>query len=130
MGWDWNGFAYEIHDLFTTSYAESQRNMYGDLVSILGNSIQIIRSEIGSVRGEIDSVFSQYLNQGTANSGWLSDEFSNKVQKHRDELNRLLTKMADSIGELTGKRSEAESEYEYWCEVCEREDEEKREYKP
>lgn len=130
MGWDWNAFVYDLNDFFTESYAERQRNKYSNLVSQLDDSIEDIRSTLGSVRSEMSYAFEHFYNEGTNNRGYFADEFIRKAMHQQNEVNGLLGKMESSIAELNGKRRRAQSEYRYWCRICEREDREKREYRP
>lgn len=130
MGWDWNAIEYDIHDFFTESYAERQRNKYQSVVSQLNNSIDTIRSTLDSARSRMSCIFEHFFNEGKDSRGYFADEFIRKAMQHQDGVNRLLGKMESSIGELNSKRRRAQSKYEYWCRVCEREDREKREYHP
>lgn len=130
MGWDWNSFAYDVHDFFTESYAERQRNKYQNLVWKLRSSIDNIRSTLDSVRSRMGCIFEHFYDEGKDSRGYFADEFIKKAMQNQEGVNRMLGKMESSIGELRSKQSRAQSKYEYWCRVCEREDREKREYRP
>ena len=118
MSWDWNAFAYDVHDFFTESYAERQRNKYQNLVWKLRNSIDNIRSTLDSVRSRMGCIFEHFYDEGKDSRGYFADELIKKTMQNQEGVNRR------------SKQSRAQSKYEYWCRVCEREDREKREYHP
>jgi hypothetical protein len=126
MGWSW----YDVCDPFYESYAERQKKKYWNLMSQLDRSIRNIQNTLNSVDSIMDSLFYSFYNQGTNNSGYFADEFLYKAHQQQSKFNSLVNKMISSVGELKSKRSIAQREYNYWCEVCEREDREKREYQP
>jgi len=124
----WDSFCFDVTDFFTTSQAERNRNTYSNLVNKLEYNISEINDQLRTVQENLDQIHRCYRNNGGTNCGRFADEFNKKEQNHEQETRKLLQKLHDASGDLSRKRRQAEQNRDYWQEVVDREDRDKREY--
>lgn len=122
------GFFYGVTDIFTTSYAEGERNKYRELVSFLDGKITNISTSIEYVNGEIAKIHEtaqceQDSAFGTINLVFCSEEENWKVLAYW-----VMGKLQDALADIEDKRSEAQGKVDYWQREVELEDQRRKEY--
>lgn len=126
----WNDVWYDITDFFTTSYAEQQRNKYSSLVSRLQDTIRKIQGQMETAQESLDRIHRCYRSHGGINYGDFASEFNKKEQNHEQETRRLLQKFSSASSDFNHRLRQAEQNRDYWQRIVEKEDREKREYRP
>jgi len=121
---------YAIKDLFTTSYAEGERNKYKKAVKKLDQEIPLITEYIGYVREYTDDIHNAYTENGGSNEGQYVTRFDEKENDNHLKVTTIIQNMEWALTDPQDKRTYASTQYSYWQEVCEQEDAMAYEYKP
>ena len=84
---------YGIKDLFTTSYAEGERNKYKKAVKKLDQEIPLITEYIGYVREYADDIHNAYTENGGSNAGQYVTRFDEKENDNHSKVTTIIQNM-------------------------------------
>lgn len=107
-----------------STYAESQRDKFQQLVSTLSGKISELDAQIDRAEEEIKIIHNALDRNPDSAEGTIMTEFNKKhLDWHMDAFH-MTNKMRQAEADLNGKLEEAQQKYEYWCEEVRREQEE------
>ena len=98
---------YGIKDLFTTSYAEGERNKYKKAVKKLDQEIPLITEYIGYVREYADDIHNAYTENGGSNAGQYVTRFDEKENDNHSKVTTIIQNMEWALTGLQDKRTYA-----------------------
>lgn len=125
MGFFSEETSYAVSDFFGTSYAESQKNKFGQAKEKLEANLKVAAIGMEYLEDLKQDVNNLKKNNDAA-KGKLRTVFEDRTSVSEEHADNLITEMKNCYQEYQRELEKVAEQYAYWCAEAEREDQEMR----
>lgn len=116
---------YAFSDFFGTSYAESQKNKYGQAKEKLETNLKDVATRMDYLDDLKQDVKNLKINNDAA-KGKLRTVFEDRTCISKENVDNLIKEIENCYQEYQKQLQKVTEQYDYWCAEVEREDQEMR----